>query len=263
MMNMLKNLHFWRVWLPPHVMAAVGWWYTGWDWRALAAFFVFYTLISGLGVAVGLHRYFSHRSFSTSRFWEQVMLYTSVLACHGNALFWVALHRVHHKWSDTEKDLHSPITHSVWESYQGYAFNTEALKTVPIRLGGDFIRESSWQWNVKHYNKVLWLTWIVVIAVSWLLDAPWIVTGLALAQVWAIHQEAVVNVLGHTKGFGAYRNFETEDKSVNRWLLGLLTWGQALHNNHHAKQTKASFAHRWFEFDPCMLWIHVIGKVKQ
>ena len=52
MMNMLKNLHFWRVWLPPHVMAAVGWWYMGWDWRALAAFFVFYTLISGLGVAV-------------------------------------------------------------------------------------------------------------------------------------------------------------------------------------------------------------------
>ena len=264
MMNMLKNLHFWRVWLPPHLLAVFGWWQLGWDWRALAAFFVFYTLISGLGVAVGLHRFFSHKAFKTSGFWEQMMLYWGMLACHGNPLFWVALHRgLHHRYSDTDKDPHSPVTHSIWHSYQGYAFDPTLVQQVPIRAGVDFLRHPEWQWSVNRYHTTLWATWWLAFTLSAIFGTWWLFVGLVTAQVWAIHQEAVVNVLGHVSGFGAYRNFEIDDKSVNRNWLGLITWGQALHNNHHARAADGNFAqprhsHR-FEFDPSMLWINAIS----
>lgn len=264
MIAMFKSLHFWRVWLVPHALLALcilcGWF----SWEAVAAWFVFYTLISGLGVAVGFHRFFSHRAFNTNWFWEQMMLYWGSLACHGHPLFWVALHRgLHHRFSDTTRDPHSPVTHSLWHSYQGYAFDPKLVEQVPLRAGADFLRHPDWQWTVKHYHKVLWATWVIVALISVQFNAPWLLAGLAAAQVWAIHQEALVNVVGHVSGFGSYRNYETVDNSVNRNLLGLLTWGQALHNNHHGDAGNPSFANsakfpQRFEFDPSMLWIWCI-----
>lgn len=259
---MLKNLHFYRVWLPPHVFAAIGLWFVH-DWKVLAAFLVAYTLISGLGVAVGLHRYFSHKSFVTNAFWQHAMLFFGCMACHGNPLFWVALHRgLHHRFSDTDKDPHSPVTNSMWTAYQGYAFDPALVSKVSMRAGADFLRNPSWMWTVNRYHTVLWGTWMVLAALSFVVG-PWLLVGFACAQVWAIHQEAVVNVAGHTDGWGAYRNYETADHSQNRNLLGLVTWGQALHNNHHGDAASPSFANptafpQRFEFDPSMLWINLI-----
>jgi fatty-acid desaturase len=264
-MNMLKSLHFWRVWLPPHIFAIIGWSQLGWDWRILAVFLVCYTFISGLGVAVGLHRFFSHKAFKTTNFWEQAMLYSGMLACHGNPLFWVALHRgLHHRYSDTEKDPHSPVAHSLWHSYQGYAFDPTLPKQVPIRAGADFLRRSDWQWSVSNYHSVLWATWGLVFLISLLFGTWWLFVGFVTAQVWAIHQEALVNVVGHKSWLGAYRNWpDHKDQSVNRPILGLFTWGQALHNNHHARAADANFGgDRWYEFDPSMLWIKVIQHKK-
>lgn len=249
---MLRNLHFWRVWLPPHALAIAGLWWCGSITVWLVAL-AFYVLISGLGVAVGLHRFFSHKAFETSRFWSQVMLFCGVLAAHGNPLFWVALHRgLHHRYADKERDPHSPL-HGVLHAYQGYAFTIDASK-VPLRAAADFLRHPEWQWSVKHYHAVLWTAWLVAGLIS-----PVVLTALAMAQVWAIHQEALVNVLGHTRR-GAYRNHDTDDMSVNRPLLGLFTWGQALHNNHHADPSRYNFGERWFEFDPCRLWVAVIRR---
>lgn len=265
-MLMLNSLHFWRVWLVPHVMLIVGLMLFGGTWKTLITAFVCYVLISGLGVAVGLHRFFSHKAFVTSKFWEQTMLYFGSLACHGHPLFWVALHRgLHHRFSDTDRDPHSPVVHSFWTAYQGYAFDPKLVENVPLRAGVDFLRHPEWQWSVKHYHKVLWTTWVVTALAAYILNAPWLLIGLAGAQVWAIHQEAVVNIAGHASGFGAYRNYNTEDSSVNRNVLGLFTWGQSLHNNHHGDAGNPSFANnekfpQRFEFDPSMLWIWTIRK---
>lgn len=257
---MLKNLHFWRVWLPPHLFAAIGLWLYS-SWAVAITAFVFYTLISGLGVAVGLHRYFSHKAFVTGKFWQHMMLLFGCLACHGNPLFWVALHRgLHHRYSDTDKDPHSPVAHSLWTAYQGYAFDPHLVEQVPIRAGADFLRNPDWMWAVNHYHKVIWAAWLVVFGLS-LVVGPWLMVGFACAQVWAIHQEAVVNVVGHIGGFGAYRNYDTKDQSQNRNLLGLITWGQSLHNNHHGDAANPNFGGvRSYEFDPSMLWIKAISK---
>lgn len=256
-MTMLKNPHFWKVWLPPHVLALGGLLAFGVDALTLLVAFISYCLISGLGVAVGLHRFFSHKAFETSKLWEQLMLYFGCMACHGNPLFWVALHRgLHHRYADTEKDPHAPL-HGLWHSYQGYAFSLDA-SSVPLRAGADFLRHKDWQWTVTHYHKVVWLSWIVLAALAYLVS-PALLVGVALAQVWAIHQEAIVNLVGHLPGLGAYRNYETDDHSVNRPVLGLVTWGQALHNNHHGDAGDPNFgSRRWYELDPSMLWIGMI-----
>ena len=256
---MLKSSHFWKFWLPPHLIAGVGLWFAH-DWKVLFTFFISYALISGLGVAVGFHRYFSHKAFTTSVLWQHAMLYFGSLACHGNVLFWVALHRgLHHRYSDEKQDPHSPC-HGIWQAYQGYAFTIDP-KTVPLRAGVDIIRRKDWEWAITHYTKIVYGTWLALLLVSAVSGQWWLLIGFALAQVWAIHQEAAVNVLGHTNGFGAYRNYDTEDKSVNRPILGLLTWGQALHNNHHGDAGNPNFGGvRWYELDPSMLWIKAISK---
>jgi fatty-acid desaturase len=98
----------------------------------------------------------------------------------------------------------------------------------------------------------------------WLVPHVLLVGGLALwGGDW---RTLLAGVVFYTliSGFGAYRNYETNDKSVNRNWLGLITWGQALHNNHHACAADGNFAqgykfYKRFEFDPSMLWINVIS----
>lgn len=262
--NMFKSAHFWRVWAPPHAIALIGALFVqaNWAW-VLCLTIAFHLCISGLGVAVGLHRYFSHKAFTTNKFWEQAMLYTGCLACHGNPLFWVALHRgIHHRFSDTDRDIHSPVTHSAWYAYQGYAFDPSIVDQVPLKAGANILSRKDWHWSFNAYHSVLWATWLSLFAVCAWFNSFEVLIALAIAQVWAIHQEALVNVVGHTMGFGAYRNFPTPDQSVNRNLLGLFTWGQALHNNHHADPASPDFAMSGestrFEFDPSMIWINII-----
>lgn len=255
-MNMLRNSHFWKVWFPPHLMAVLGLsLFAGWS--TLIWFLLFYTLISGLGIAVGFHRYFSHKSFETNSFWQQMMLYWGGMACQGGPIFWVALHRgLHHRFTDTERDPHSPI-HGWWRAYQGYSFDAANLG-VPIRAAVDFMRNPDWQWLDKDYTKILHGTWLAVFMASYITSSPSLFVGLVCAQVWAINQEALVNLLGHKSGFGSYRTYPTKDLSVNRNWLGLITFGQSLHNNHHYSAGEANFAHLSSEFDPSMLIIEAI-----
>ena len=144
------------------------------------------------------------------------------------------------------------------------------MAKVPLKAGASFLRHKEWSWSINHYHKVLWATWVAAAAVSYYTGWP-LLLGLVCAQVWAIHQEAVVNVVGHTYGFGAYRTYGTYDCSVNRNLLALFTWGQSLHNNHHASPRSPDFACGYtlatsiahLEFDPSMLWVRLIRKEEE
>lgn len=259
---MFYSRHFWTVWLVPHVFVILFLLYYDLHWApTLISFGVSYCLISGLGIAVGFHRYFSHGAFQTNRLWQQLMLICGCLACHGHPLFWVALHRGgHHRWSDTEKDPHSPSA-GIWHAYQGYAFDPRVIAAISLKSASSFMRHKEWQWVVPNYHTIVNVGWLItgLVSIWW----PSVAFGFVCAQVWAIHQEAVVNVLGHTRGFGAYVNYATRDRSVNRPLLGLFTWGQALHNNHHGDPANPNFGSvKWWELDPSMLWIQLIRNDK-
>jgi len=217
-----------------------------------------YVFISGYGIAVCYHRYYSHKAFKTSKPIQALMTYFGVLSGQGSPIFWAAVHRgYHHPFADTEKDLHSPVAHGWFTAYIGWILFL-VPKKFKIRAVGDMLRDPIVMFFHKHYYKALWITWVVVALVSWELFL-----GLCLAQMYAFHQENLVDLFCHIKSpiMGiSYRNYETKDKSVNVFPFGYFSWGQAWHNNHHGKPADYNFGEKWWEFDPAKVLVSLIKR---
>ena len=217
-------------------------------------------MISGLGVAVGYHRVFSHNTHPNLPRWkENIILFCGTLSGQGSSLTWSAIHRgYHHKFSDTERDLHSP-KFGLYHAFFGWATKiTENNPIVNLKYAGPILRKSNHLWFHQHQMKILWLTPLIIALVDWRLSLCLIClpTGLALLQ------DNLVNVFGHTRGLIGYRNFDTNDNSQNNLILGYLGWGQGWHNNHHYDPKSFDFGNgisrKWWELDPCKLFLFVL-----
>lgn len=224
-----------------HVGAVVGPFLVGWSPQLLAAAFLSYA-VRMWAITAGYHRYFSHRSFETSRFFQFVLAFLGTCASQKGVLWWAAHHRHHHRHSDEETDVHSPgIRGFVW-SHLGWFLCSKHQETRYDKIQ-DFAR----------YPELVWLNryWIVPpVAVGALL---WIFGGTALF-VWAglvatvvlWHSTFTINSLAHIYG---KRRFATRDDSKNNWLLALLTFGEGWHNNHHYYPGAARQGFFWWEID--------------
>lgn len=244
---MKLNPHVRDVYIPIHVIAAISacLMIVDFSWldNTLAAlgFLLANFLISGLGMSVGFHRYFTHRSFKTPVFWRYSMLYFGSLACQGSLLFWTTLHRHHHPNSDSPIDTHSPVN-GFWNAYVGWMFTLDPSK-VKLTLAQDLLRDNRIRFFHRRYRYILWCTWLALAAATefW----PWTrgaVCGFYIASCWAIHQEALINSVCHSPYFGdAPYAAKTKDDSRNVKWLHWLTWGQSLHNNHHAFAASSNF----------------------
>lgn len=239
--------------IPLHVLG--GWALTKLSWEVVGWFLAGYVLISGLGVAIGYHRYYSHRGFKVSRPIQLLMTYGGVLACQGSPIFWTVIHRTqHHPFSDKPGDAHSPID-GWFHSYIGWILT---LKPEKLKVKGaiDLIRDPIASWFHERYYRIVWVTWVTLLAVY-----PPAFFGILLAQLYAFHQENFIDLFCHVKvPLLGYRNYETPDNSQNLRFLGLFTWGQALHNNHHYAAAKYNFAAKPGEVDPSA-WI--VNLIKQ
>ena len=122
-------------------------------WRSLVIMLVV-TRIAGLAVTIGLHRYFAHRSFKTSRGLQFVMAVLGCSALQRGTLWWVSHHRVHHRHSDTDEDVHSPLTRSFWHGHFGWLFETVYEKADPAVVR-----------DLMKYPELVWLEKV------WLLPA--------------------------------------------------------------------------------------------
>ena len=207
-----------------------------------------WAILSGLGIAIGYHRLLSHRAFEASTWMRRLLAYFGALGGQGSPIFWVSTHRsLHHRYSDQAKDPHSPkhgrfhafIGWQIW--FSRHDFNPKYAIDL---LGDPFMRLIS-----QYYYLVYWTSFALVFFVH----RDFALTALLPAMIMAIHQENIVNCLCHQRSLG-YRCFETRDDSVNIWILGVLFWGQAFHNNHHADPKAFDFGTRWYEFDACR-WI--------
>lgn len=209
--------------------------------------FILWTFIGGLGVAVGYHRYFAHKSFETYRFIEKIMAYLGLLSCDGSLPFWVALHRgLHHRFADTEHDPHTPLK-GKWYAFIVWQKNITPA-TVNLMSARDVMKDKFIMFLHNHQYKVFWLTFLIICLVSWQFALGVFVPASLLSH----HQDNLVNVLGHINGPTSYRNFDTKDNSVNEVITGLLIWGQGWHNNHHRNAGNSDFGGvNWWEFDTC------------
>ena len=214
--------------------------------------FVMWALVSGLGVAVGYHRVFSHKTHSLPVWKENVILFFAALSGQGSSITWAAIHRgYHHPCADTDKDIHTPKK-GLWYAFFGWTLQiTEASNVISMKYAVDLLRKPNHVWFHHHHLKILWLTPILLCVVDWRLAlmASVLPTGLALVQ------DNLVNVLGHTKALIGYRNHETNDQSYNNVIMGYLGWGQGWHNSHHAHPQTYDFGDKWWEFDPSRLWL--------
>jgi stearoyl-CoA desaturase (delta-9 desaturase) len=217
--------------------------------------YLIYTLIGyllfGLSLEITHHRYYSHGSFTCSRPVEYFMLTCAVFAGCGGPLYYAGLHRTHHKYSDTDKDTHQPTDHPFLSFLHCDATrNNIDWKSVV----NDLVVRSDLMFLHKNYNYI----YFGIIALMALISIKFTLFFFILPAILIIWVTGLVNVINHKYG---YRTFDTPDKSTNNLWLNLITFGGALHHNHHYKPYSHTTKVKWFELDLCG-WIikHLLAK---
>lgn len=214
-------------------------------------------LFAGLGVATGYHRVFSHNTHPNLPTWkENIILFFGTLSGQGSSVTWSALHRgYHHKYSDTDRDLHSPIN-GLYHAFFGWSTKiTENNPIVNLKYAGPILRKKNHIWFHQHQMTILWIVPTIVALFNWKLS----LAMFCLPTAICLFQDNLVNVLGHVKCGIGYRNFDTQDNSQNNFILGYFAWGQGWHNNHHYEPGSFDFGKsisgKWWEIDPCRIFL--------
>lgn len=225
--------------------------YNGWWIGTLVG----YVCMMMLGVAAGYHRLLSHKGYEVSRPVKLVLLWFAAVSGMGSPMFWVGVHRgIHHRYADTEKDLHSPI-HGFWSSYMLWLFKTDFSK-LNMRAIADLFKDPDCMFFHKHYAKIFFLSHAAVAFISF---DFWLYT-MALPAFLTLHANGLNTSLNHYECMG-YKNYTVTDRSVNSiWLFPFIQ-GEAWHNNHHGDPRNPNYGHRrWWELDPTYYLIKLFKK---
>ncbi|MFC4534216.1 acyl-CoA desaturase [Sphaerisporangium dianthi] len=231
--------------------------FLGWSDIAITAFFYVFT---GLGVTVGLHRYFTHGSFKANRPLKIVLAIAGSMSLEMGVIDWVATHRRHHKYSDKEGDPHSPwrfgndwkaLTKGLLFAHIGWMFSSE--RTNQERFAKDLMSDK----DVARIHRLF--PWLVFASLA--LPAvigglvTWSITGAITAFFWGSlvriamlhHVTWSINSVCHVFGDEA---FEVRDKSRNVWWLAIPSFGESWHNLHHCDPTAARHGALKGQIDP-------------
>jgi stearoyl-CoA desaturase (delta-9 desaturase) len=219
----------------------------------LVAFLTY--VVRMFGITGWFHRYFSHRSFKTSRPVQFLFALITTASVQRGPLWWAAHHRGHHAYTDTEKDVHSPRHQGFWWSHMGWFMEPENLDTHEERIQ-DFRRFPELRWLNNNdllvsvgFAVMLWLLGLVLDMVApGLGTSSWqmLVWGFFVSTTLLYHATYSVNSVCHVWGS---RRFDTGEDSRNNFLVALATLGEGWHNNHHAYPRSTRQGFRWWEID--------------
>lgn len=191
--------------------------------------YLIFIILCPIGVSAGLHRLLSHRSYQTHNWIEKLLSLISVYATVGPPIAWVAMHRSHHGFSDSNNDPHSPYRDnkltfaSVLSAWTGYG--SQPIK-IPISYVKDLSRNKFQRVLYDNYFTIL----LIPVIILFLIDPIMGLFLYSLPATLTLNTTSVVNVLGHSHG---YRNHDTKDFSTNSWIANLISLGEGWHNNHH------------------------------
>jgi stearoyl-CoA desaturase (Delta-9 desaturase) len=244
-----KSWPFWAV----HLVAIGGVVLSGWSWSGFAIAAAMYA-VRMFFVTAGYHRYFSHRSFKTSRAFQFVLALAAESTAQKGVLWWAGHHRRHHKYSDHEGDIHSVKLDGFWWSHVGWIVGCDREFDEPdLDRVKDLARYPELRWLERH-NMLPPITLAVILALigGWHL----LLWGFFVATVLTWHGSFSINSLAHLIG---RRRYPTTDASRNSLMLALLTFGEGWHNNHHHYMTSANQGWRWYEIDVTYYVLRVLG----
>ncbi len=221
------------------------------SWANLAAGVFLWWLAGSLGIGIGYHRLLTHRGFKVPKWLEYTLSIFGTLALQSGPLTWVTTHRVHHAFTETERDPHSPRFGTYW-SHMGWIMRGKAQQQTWAdmqRYCPDFANDRFHQWINRYYYIP-----IIIVAAALLAIGGWtmVLWGVFLKTVIGWHFTWLVNSATHLWGT---RRFETRDDSRNNALIAAVTWGEGWHNNHHAFPRSAKHGLAWYEID--LNWIQI------
>jgi stearoyl-CoA desaturase (delta-9 desaturase) len=228
--------------------------WTGWSWTALGVAAALY-FVRMFAITGWYHRYFSHRTFRTSRWMQFVFAVIGNASVQRGPLWWAAHHRKHHRHSDQESDVHSPRQRGLLWSHMGWFLTRENFRTdlaavkdlarypelrvldrfdilVPLLLAGGLFGLGEW----------------LAAAAPGLGTSGWqlLVWGFFISTIVLYHATYTINSLAHLIGS---RRYETKDDSRNNFALALITLGEGWHNNHHRYPGAVRQGFFWWEID--------------
>ena len=224
-------------------------------------------LLTGLGITVGYHRLFTHRTFKAAPGAVVALAIAGSMAGQGPVISWVALHRRHHECSDRDGDPHSPNlsgdgfrgalrglvhSHFLWMRRHEYP---NVMHYAP-----DLLKNCALLRISRHYH--LWVVLGLVIPAAIVGVMEWSLTGVLMGFLWGglvrifvlEHIVWAINSFLHMYGT---RPYESRENSRNGGFFALVTLGEAWHNNHHAFPDSASFGLNWYRVDPGY-WLIVV-----
>ena len=234
---------------------------------AILIFLILHWYLSLFGQTFFLHRYSAHKMFTMSKSWEKffyIFAWVSQGSSYLNARAYAILHRMHHAYSDTEKDPHTPHffkdayhmmlhTREIYNDVLNHRVKVEEKfdRNFPVYPTIDKIADN---WITRITFGVLYFVFYVAFATHW-----WMFLLLPIHFFIGPIQGAIVNWAGHKYG---YRNFDCPDKSRNTLFIDFLLMGELFQNNHHQAGAKPNFAVKWWEIDPTYPIIKLLDKLR-
>lgn len=228
--------------------------WVGWSWFAIltAAGLYFIRMFAITGF---YHRYFSHHSFKTNRFWQFVFAVIGNSSVQRGPLWWAAHHRHHHRYADTDKDIHSPSRHGFIWSHMGWLTSPANFPTK-MNYVKDWAKFPELRW-INRFDIVVPLLLAALLFLGGNIlqaYAPQLETsgpqlliwGFFISSVVLFHGTVTINSFDHMIGS---RRYDTPDTSRNNAILALITLGEGWHNNHHHYAITARQGFYWWEID--------------
>jgi fatty-acid desaturase len=208
---------------------------------------IYYYLIGIFGLSIGYHRYFSHRSFETGYKRKLLLLFLNLLTGQGTIVSQVSIHRHHHKFSDTDKDVHGSNLSFFNRFFFSLKSNSYFLNEKKVRPSIDLIRDETVLFFHRHYFKIWVCVLVIATLINWDLTFSIILPGVGLTF---LHTNFVRSAISHKKLKDSYRNFETDDTSFNTMKYQWFSLSEGLHNNHHQFPNRYDHSIKSGEFDP-------------
>ena len=238
-----------------HAMAA--WALFNFSWQNLAAALIVWWVAASWGVGIGYHRLLTHKGFKAPKWLEYFMSVCGTMALQSGPLSWVTTHRVHHAFTETDKDPHSPRNGTYW-AHIGWIFKGTAQNQTEATMNRYTPDMTKDRFHVI-LNKYYYVTIIALGAVLFAIGGwSMVLWGVFLRVAVSWHFTWLVNSVTHLWGS---RRFETRDDSRNNGLVALVTFGEGWHNNHHAHPRSARHGLTWREFDVNWMQLRVLEKL--